>query len=111
MSDVAYIMETQDPKELWLIDGENRFRVSRDMYWLLASNGADLPPTYNIADILAENAKLRELVRKVQHFEGLGCYGCPHEDKCDADTLYDPDCPMREEIKQAMSELGLEVKL
>lgn len=60
MSDVAYIMETQDPKELWLIDGENRFRVSRDMYLLLASNGADLPPTYGIADMLEENAKLKE---------------------------------------------------
>lgn len=63
MSDVPYIMETQYPRELWLVDGEKKFRVSRDMYLLLASNGADLPPTRHITELLAENAKLRELVK------------------------------------------------
>lgn len=61
MSDMAYIMETQDPRELWLVEGENKFKVSRDMYWLLASKGADLPPTHHITELLTENAKLREL--------------------------------------------------
>lgn len=65
MSDVAYIMETQDPNELWLVDGENKFRVSRDIYWLLASNGADLPPTYHINELLTENAKLTELAKQM----------------------------------------------
>ena len=81
MSDVAYIMETQDPRELWLVEGENKFRVSRDMYWLLASKGADLPPTYSITELLTENAKLRELAAEMYQYakeflkEGvmLGC--------------------------------------
>lgn len=64
---------------------------------------------WQVEELQEENAKLRELVRMMQHFEELGCCGCPHEDKCDADTLYDPYCPMREEIKQAMRELGVEV--
>lgn len=55
MSDVVYIMETQDPRELWLVDGENKFKVSRDMYWLLASKGADLPPTHQITELLTES--------------------------------------------------------
>lgn len=76
MSDVAYIMETQDPKELWLIEGENRFRVSRDMYFLLVSNGADLPPTYDIADVMEENAKLRKLA-------GVMSYCMQAERDCD----------------------------
>lgn len=66
MSDVAYIMETQDPRELWLVEGENKFRVSRDMYWLLASNGADLPPTHHITELLTENAKLQDEVERLR---------------------------------------------
>ena len=58
MSDMAYIMETQDPQELWLVEGDQKFKVSRDMYWLLVSQGADMPPVHEIADLLAENAKL-----------------------------------------------------
>lgn len=61
MSDMAYIMETQDPHELWLVDGENKFKVSWDMYWLLVSQGADLPRVHDISDLLAENATLRSM--------------------------------------------------
>ena len=60
MSDMAYIMENPVTMELWLVDGESKFKVSRDMYWLLASKGAELPPMHDISDLLAENAKLRE---------------------------------------------------
>lgn len=66
MSDMAYIMETQDPRELWLVEGENKFKVSSDMYWLLASKGADLPPTHHITELLAENAKLHDEVERLR---------------------------------------------
>ena len=56
-----------------------------------------------------ENAKLRKLVRKVLQFERDGCEGCPYASTCDADHLYDPDCPMREDIERDMCELGVEV--
>lgn len=56
-----------------------------------------------------ENAKLRELVRKVDHYERLGCYDCPHCGSCDVGTLYDEDCAMSREIEREMRELGIEV--
>lgn len=70
MSDMAYIMETQDPRELWLVDGENKFKVSRDMYWLLVSQGADLPPLHDISDLLSENAALRQQLADVTESMG-----------------------------------------
>lgn len=109
MSDVAYIMEKQDPRELWLVDGENRFRVSRDMYMLLASNGADLPPTYDIADVMEENAKLRELVRILCHCMQINA-------KCDdcrlngakGELALDPLCAC-DGLHKLLREIGIEV--
>lgn len=56
-----------------------------------------------------DNAKLRELVRKVLQFERAGCEGCPYASTCDVDCLYEPNCPMREDIERDMRELGVEV--
>lgn len=57
-----------------------------------------------------ENAKLRELVRKVLQFEGAGCEGCPYASTCDVDCLYEPDCPMRKDIERDIRELRIEVE-
>lgn len=64
---------------------------------------------YAVEDLCAENAKLRELVRKVDHYERLGCYECPHSSSCDVGTLYDDGCAMSREIEREMRELGIEV--
>lgn len=57
----------------------------------------------------AENAKLRELVHKVEHYEQYGCYECPHSSSCEVGTLYDEDCAMSREIEREKRELGIEV--
>lgn len=57
----------------------------------------------------AENSELRELVRKVDHYERLGCYECPHSGSCGAGTLYDEDCAMSLEIEREKRELGIGV--
>lgn len=67
-------------------------------------NGKTLP----CANLVVENAKLRELVRKVDHYERLGCYDCPHSGRCDVGTLYDEDCAMSREIEREKRELGIE---
>ena len=56
-----------------------------------------------------ESAELRELVRKVDHYERLGCYDCPHSGRCDVGTLYDYGCAMSREIEHEIRELGIEV--
>ena len=56
-----------------------------------------------------ESAKLRELVRKVDHYERLGCYDCPHCGSCYVGTLYDDGCAMSREIEREMRALGIEV--
>ena len=56
-----------------------------------------------------ESAELRELVRKVDHYERLGCYECPHSSSCDVGTLYDEVCAMSREIEREKRELGIEV--
>lgn len=56
-----------------------------------------------------ESAELRELVRKVDHYERLGCYECPHCGRCDVGTLHDYGCAMSSEIERDMRELGIEV--
>lgn len=61
-----------------------------------------------VGQLEAENESLRELVRKVFQFERAGCEGCPYASTCDADCLYDPDCPMREDIERDMRELGVD---
>lgn len=62
-----------------------------------------------IATEQAENAELRELLRKVEHYERMGCYECPYADGCDAGTLYDENCAMSREIERKKHELGIEV--
>lgn len=113
MSDCPYILQTQDPRELWLVDGEQRMRVSRDMYWLLTSQGADLPPLHDISELLAENAKLRsmrdtwqendaklrELVRiSIEHCNSGICDECPIQGEYGS-------CPYADMAR----ELGIEV--
>ena len=56
-----------------------------------------------------KNAKLRELVRKVEHYEQLGCHDCPHGGSCAVDTLYDEGCAMSREIEFEKRKLGIEV--
>lgn len=68
--------------------------------------GADLEK--RLEDERIESAGLRRLVRKVVQFERAGCERCPHWDSCDADTLYDPCCPMRKDIERDMRELGVD---
>lgn len=108
MSDMAYIMETQDPRELWLVEGEDKFRVSRDMYWLLVSQGADLPRAHDISELLAENVALRELVSEL--WEG---YNDPRCEEChlkDTPTCADCHICAREALViDRMRELGIEV--
>lgn len=54
-----------------------------------------------------ENEQLMELVRKVEHYERIGCHECPYADSCDAGTLYDEDCAMSREIEHKKRELGV----
>ena len=46
-------------------------------------------------------------MRKVEHYERMGCHECPHADNCDAGTLYDEDCAMSREIERMEVELGV----
>ena len=59
----------------------------------------------------AENAKLRELVRKMMRFfeDGDYCAACEKAAECDAQEEYDDDCLMRGVFHAAMRELGIEV--
>ena len=67
--------------------------------------------TLNAANdrLIYENMKLRELVRKVEHYEQLGCHDCPHGGSCAVDTLYDEGCAMSREIEFEKRKLGIEV--
>ena len=56
-----------------------------------------------------ESAELRELVRKVEHYEQFGCHDCPHSSSCEVGTLYDEDCAMSREIEREKRELRIEV--
>lgn len=62
------------------------------------------------AMMMAENDKLRELVRNVEHYERFGCQGCPNARGCTAPMLYDERCSMRQEIDNDKRELGIEVE-
>ena len=62
------------------------------------------------AMMMAENARLRELVRNVEHYERFGCQGCPNARGCTAPMLYDERCSMRQEIDNDKRELGIEVE-
>ena len=59
--------------------------------------------------VVAENDELRELMRKLGHFEKFGCHECPHEERC-AKSIYDVDCSMRLEIEKEMRKLGIDVE-
>lgn len=61
-------------------------------------------------EILAENAKLRDLIRKVWRMEKNGCHECPLEEGCKVQCIYDGDCGMAVEIEKGLQELGIEVK-
>ena len=58
-------------------------------------------------ELLAENAKLRELAQRMWRLERFGCYGCRRE--CDAESCYASDCKEAIEIEQEMRDLGIEV--
>ena len=62
-----------------------------------------------VANIEDENARLRELVRNVEHYERFGCQGCPNARGCTAPMLYDERCSMRQKIDNDKRELGIEV--
>lgn len=53
-------------------------------------------------------AKLRELARKIEHYEREGCYECPYIEICDAKDLDDRSCEMSEEIGREKRELGVD---
>ena len=65
----------------------------------------------DIADILDENAKLRELVRDMmQFFENGGyCDTCEKAAECEESEIYESDCLMRRVFKDRIHELGIEV--
>ena len=65
----------------------------------------------DMADSLAENDKLRELVRKMMRFfeDGDYCAACEKVAECDAQEEYDDDCLMRGVFHARMRELGMEV--
>lgn len=60
--------------------------------------------------IMGENATMRELIKKVWKWEKNGCYDCPLERDCKADSIYDGDCGMAMEIEKEMRKLGIEVE-
>ena len=66
---------------------------------------------YEIHPLLAENAKLRELVQKMMRFmeDGDWCTTCEVAKECDAQEEYDDDCLMRGVFHARMRELGVEV--
>ena len=59
----------------------------------------------------AENAKLRELVRKMMQFfeDGDWCTTCECVQECDAQEQYEEDCLMRGVFHDRMRELRVEV--
>ena len=64
----------------------------------------------NARQIMGENVRMRELIQKAWKWEKNGCYECPLERDCKADSVYDGDCGMAVEIEKEMRELGIEVE-
>ena len=63
---------------------------------------------YEIHPLLAENAKLRELVRKyVEYTSQDRCEGCVCKRKCNDGDV--DECWQRTEIRELARELGIEV--
>ena len=65
----------------------------------------------NARQIMAENAKLRELCEDMMRFfeDGSYCTTCEKVAECDASEIYECDCLMRSVFKGRMRELGVEV--
>ena len=70
---------------------------------------------YEIHPLLAENAKLRELVRDMNKWlwNGADCTECPFAAKCDLNAAFESDlhahiCLGWSEIHDRMRELGVE---
>lgn len=80
--------------------------LERDVKRIVVNPFSDSPQTF-VPEL--ESAELRELLRKVEHYERMGCYECPYADGCDAGTLYDENCAMSREIERKKRELGIEV--
>lgn len=73
-------------------------------------------PKSAIAEVLAENAKLRELVKDLNKWlwNGADCTECPFTAKCDLNAAFESDlhahiCIGWSEIHDRMRELGIEV--
>lgn len=64
----------------------------------------------NARQIMGENVTMRELIQKAWKWEKNGCYECPLERDCKADSVYDGDCGMAVEIEKEMRKLGIEVE-
>ena len=64
---------------------------------------------HDIADMLDENDKLRELVRDMMRFfeDGDWCDKCNHARECDSQEQYEGDCLMRLVFRDRMRELGV----
>ena len=91
-------------------DYASEVRDAADTIWSLRNKLNDmLDQGDEIAQLKAENAKLRELIQKVWKWEKNGCHECPLESDCEADSVYDGDCGMAAEIENEMRKLGIEV--
>jgi len=97
MSDLPYLMQDPVKDELWLVINEMRLLITPEIYDLLASNGAELPPAYGIEELREQNAKLRELVEDMLDcIEIRMSFGRP------------PTSEMYENFAQCARELGVE---
>lgn len=78
-------------------DGSNMFELAR--------------MCRDAADMLDENAKLRELVQTMMRYfeDGDWCNTCEVAKECDAQEQYEKDCLMRGVFHDRMRELGIEV--
>ena len=105
---------SDDAENARMIMGENAKLHEELEQWHRLTAGIELPEypitEFKPKDLERENSKLRELVRKVEHYERMGCHECPYDGSCDAGTLYDEDCAMSREIEREMRELGIEVE-
>lgn len=102
------LFETLNVANDALLAENAELRRERDFYFQQVTDNGER--AHGAIDTLnAENEKLRELVRKVEHYEQLGCHDCPHDGSCAVDTLYDEGCAMSREIEFEKRKLGIEV--
>ena len=62
---------------------------------------------YALADLEAENEKLRELVRRLYNMADF-CRNCPDTERCDVDVEW-LGCTVADPIDKLLEELGVEV--